>query len=117
MIDAIHNYGKQLDPVLIARPAWWRATIWIDVLFFGPFYVAAIYAFVKGKNWIKIPMLVYSGMMISNVLIILFEEAFGTYPAPQFLVVLAFNLPWLLMPLYIIYRATRGSQLFEQIQP
>src|SRR5689334_23607873 len=61
MVDAVHHYGYTYDPLLIARPAWWRATIWIDVLLFGPFYVLAIYAFVKGKNWIKGPALVYSG--------------------------------------------------------
>jgi len=58
MVDSIHQYGHTFDPVLIARPAWWRATIWIDVLLFGPFYVLAIYAFVRGKNWIKVPTLV-----------------------------------------------------------
>ncbi|MHB8626782.1 MAG: EXPERA domain-containing protein [Aggregatilineales bacterium] len=114
MIDAIHSYGHTFDPVLIARPAWWRATIWIDVLLFGPFYVAAIYAFVRGKHWIRVPALVYSGMMLSNVLIILFEEVYGPFPAPQFGIVLLLNLPWLLMPLYIIYRVSRSPKLFTE---
>ncbi len=113
MVDMVHHYGYTFDPLLIARPAWWRATIWIDVLFFGPFYVAAIYAFWKGKNWIKVPALVYSGMMLSNVLIILFEEFNGPNATPQPLIVLLLNLPWLLLPLYIIYRATRAPQLFS----
>ena len=50
LVDLVHWYGKNFDPVLMARPAWWRATIWIDSLFFGPFYLIAIYAFVKGRN-------------------------------------------------------------------
>ena len=104
MIDSIHNYGHTFDPVLIARPAWWKAAIWIDVLFFGPFYVVALYAFTKGKEWIRTPSLVYSGMMLSNVIIILIEEFTGEYPTPQPFVVLLLNLPWLLMPLYIIFR-------------
>lgn len=117
MIDTVHSYGHTFDPLLIARPAWWRATIWIDVLFFGPFYAAAIYAFVRGKNWIKVPALVYSGMMLSNVLIILFEEIYGPFPAPQIGIVLLLNLPWLLMPLYIIYRVSRSPKLFTQPSP
>ena len=36
LVDLVHWYGKNFDPVLMARPAWWRATIWIDSLFFGP---------------------------------------------------------------------------------
>ena len=29
---------------------WWKATIWLDVLVFGPYYLAAIIAFIKGKG-------------------------------------------------------------------
>src|SRR5689334_18550418 len=43
MVDVIHWWGNTFDPVLIARPAWWKATIWIDALFFGPYYFFAIY--------------------------------------------------------------------------
>ena len=32
-VDIIHWYGRNFDPVLIARPVWWRMTIWIDSLF------------------------------------------------------------------------------------
>jgi hypothetical protein len=104
MVDLIHKYGNTFDPVLIARPTWWKATIWIDVLFFGPFYVVGLYAFIKGKEWIKTPSLIYSGMMMSNVLIILLEEFQGPHATPQPVVVLLLNAPWLLMPLYIIWR-------------
>ena len=104
MVDMVHNYGHTIDPVLIARPAWWKATIAIDVFFFGPFYALALYALIRGREWIRVPSLVYSGMMMSNVLIILVEEFFGPYATPQPMVVLLLNLPWLLMPLYIIYR-------------
>ena len=37
----------------MARPPFWRMTIWIDVIFFGPFYLFAIYAFIRGRNWIR----------------------------------------------------------------
>ena len=33
-VDAIHWWGSTYDPVLMARPAWWKVTIWIDSLFF-----------------------------------------------------------------------------------
>ena len=46
-VDAIHWWGRTFDPVLLARPAWWKVTIWIDALFFGPFYVVAIYAYIN----------------------------------------------------------------------
>src|SRR4051812_39908571 len=45
LVDLVHWWGHTFDPVLLARPVWWRATIWIDALFFGPFYAVALYAF------------------------------------------------------------------------
>jgi len=39
-VDAIHWYGYTFDHDLIARPVWWKMTIWIDNLGFGP-YVSA----------------------------------------------------------------------------
>ena len=116
-VDLIHNYGHNIDPLLIARPPWWKMTIWIDVLFFGPFYACAIYAFIKGREWIRIPSFVYSGMMLSNVLIILGEEIAGPHASPQFPLVLMLNAPWLLMPLVIIYRMARSPHPFSYESP
>ena len=73
MVDVVHWYGNNFDPLLIARPAWWRATIWIDALFFGPFYVFAIYAYAKGKNWIRFASIVWASVVLTNVSIILFD--------------------------------------------
>ena len=117
LVDLFHNYGNSLDPLMMARPAWWKATILIDVLLFGPFYTAALYALVRGRDWIRVPSLVYSGMMISNVLIILVDEFFGQHPAPQPLLVLLLNLPWLLMPAYIIFRLGLTPHPFQVQRP
>lgn len=107
LIDLIHWYGSNYDPLLMARPPFWQMTIWIDVIFFGPFYFAALYAFIKGRNWIRVPALVWSGMMLSNVLILMFEEAYGDYPPPNLAIVLLANLSWFLFPLLMIWRMRR----------
>jgi hypothetical protein len=113
-VDLIHWYGRTFDPVLIARPVWWKMTIVIDDVLFGPFYVVAIYAFTKGKNWIRIPSFWYSAMMFTNVAIILGEERFGTYATPLFPLVLMLNLPWLLFPLIITARMAWSSEPFSE---
>lgn len=59
MVDMVHNYGHTYDPVLIARPAWWKATIAIDVFFFGPFYVLALYSF---HPWPRVDSRAESGL-------------------------------------------------------
>lgn len=120
LVDLVHWYGSTYDPLLMARPPFWRMTIWIDVLFFGPFYLCASYAFLRGRDWIRLPALVWSGTMIANVLIILMEERYGVTPAPNLAIVAALNLPWLLMPFAMMLRMRREhpfSQPLSTAQP
>src|SRR5678815_1236940 len=74
LVDLVHWWGDTYDPLQNARPPWWRATIWIDVLLFGPFYTFALYAYAKGKAWIRLPSLLWAAVMMTNVSIIMFEE-------------------------------------------
>jgi hypothetical protein len=104
IVDLVHWYGRKWDPLLMARPAFFRMTIWIDVIAFGPFYVFAIYAFIRGRDWIRVPALVWSGVMMTNVAIILFEEKSGVYATPHFGMVLGSNLTWFLLPVAVIVR-------------
>lgn len=107
MVDLVHWWGRTFDPVLIARPVWWMVTIWIDALLFGPFYVFAIYAFVKGKEWIRIPSVVYASILFTNVCVILGEEIWGPHQSPRLGIVLLANAPWFLFPFFIVARMWR----------
>jgi len=116
LVDLFHWYGRTFDPLIVARPVWWRATIWIDVLFFGPFYVFAIYAYIRGKEWIRIPSIIYSSVMLTNLVIIFSEEFAGPNATPHPQIVLLENLPWLLFPIYIIYRMWRSPAPFTRAE-
>jgi hypothetical protein len=104
MVDLVHWYGRTFDPVLIARPAWWRATIWIDSLFFGPFYVVAIYAYWTGKSWIRFGSIIWASVMLTNVTIILFEEVYGEHASPELLRVFIANAAWVIFPVMVLIR-------------
>ena len=106
MVDLVHWWGRTFDPLLLARPPWWLVTIWIDSLFFGPYYVFALYAFIRGRDWIRIPSIIYASVMLTNVTIILGEEIFGPHRSPNLPVVLLANAAWLIFPIYLIYRVT-----------
>jgi hypothetical protein len=112
LVDLVHWWGRTFDPLLIARPPWWKATIWIDALFFGPFYAVAIYAYLKGNEWIRIPSIIWASVLMTNVIIILSEELTGPYATPQPLMVVLANLPWLLIPLAVIARMARAEHPF-----
>lgn len=114
LVDLVHWWGRHFDPLLMARPAFWRMTIWIDVLCFGPFYVLAIYAFVRGRAWIKPWALVWCGTMMANVAIILLEEHSGIYATPRWGVVLGANVPWFLLPIVVAIRLGRDPRPFTR---
>ena len=107
LVDLVHWWGHTFDPVLIARPTWWKATIWIDSLFFGPFYAVALYAFIKGREWIRIPSVIWASVMLTNVTIILSEEIWGPHATPHLGMVLFANASWVLVPLALIIRMWR----------
>jgi len=115
IVDLVHSYGKMYDPLLMARPAFWRMTIWIDVIWNGPFYLCAIYAIGRGRDWIRTPALVWCGSMTAVVLIILAEEYDGVHAAPDFGIILALNLPWLLLPLLTLIRVARNHPFTEPV--
>jgi hypothetical protein len=117
LVDLVHWWGREFDPLLLARPAFWRMTIWIDVVFFGPFYAFAIYAFLRGRDWIRTPAIFWAGLMTANVLIILMEERYGQWATPEWGVVLAANLPWLLLPSAVVLRLARSAHPFTEPLP
>jgi hypothetical protein len=114
MVDLVHWWGDTFDPVLMARPMWWKMTIWIDSLFFGPFYVFGIYAFVRGREWIRIPGIIYASVLLTNVTIILGEEAFGPHRSPALGIVLLANAAWILFPIYILFRLGTSADPFTR---
>ncbi len=113
-VDLIHWYGSSFDPVQMARPPWWRATIWTDSLFYGPYYGFAMYAFIKGKNWIRIPTFLWAASLITVVGVILFEETVGPYATPHTGMVYALNSPWVAFPALAIARMWKSETPFTK---
>ena len=52
-------------------------------MIFGPFYAVAIYAYARGREWIRLPSVLWAGMMLANVTIILFDELLGAHARYQ----------------------------------
>lgn len=112
VVDLVHGWGRSFDPVLLERPVWWKMTIWIDQLFFGPFYAFALYAFIRGRNWIRLPAIVWAAVMLTNVTIILGEEVAGSHPSPALGTVLLANAGWVVFPVYVMARMWRSREPF-----
>jgi hypothetical protein len=104
VVDAIHWWGSNFDPLLMARPVFFKVTIWLDNLLYGPFYLVAVYAYIKGKEWIRLPSIIWAVSMMSGVIMILSEEAFGQYRTPHLALVIAANISWIIFPLIVLFR-------------
>lgn len=114
VIDAVHWWGRNFDPLLMARPVFFKVTIWLDNLFYGPFYLIATYAYIKGKAWIRLPSIIYAVSIISGVIMILSEEAFGQYRTPHLAIVVAANASWIIFPLIILFRMGLNEHPFTK---
>jgi hypothetical protein len=116
LVDLVHWWGRSFDPPQWNRPVWWRATIWIDVLLFGPFYAAAIYAFVRGREWIRKLCFLWAPVMMTNVTIIMFEELIGPHRTPAPGIVTMANFPWFVIPTLVIARVWKDAPLFHRVR-
>jgi EXPERA (EXPanded EBP superfamily) len=103
-LDLIHWYQFTFDPVIVARPPWWMATIVVDAAIFGPFYVFAIPRLVRGDRSVVAPTLMWAGLMLGMVLVILYEEFWGDFPTPHPQLVFLANFLWLVTPFLVLAR-------------
>jgi hypothetical protein len=128
-------YALGNDPLLIANPKFLQAMTFISAFIFAPFYIVLIYAFIKGKNWIRPFALVYVGMILESMIVLLTVEFTGdaalfqtmceggvksagelanmglnqdltVQNVPKFL---AFNLPYKLVPILLAVRMWRPN--------
>ena len=97
-------YAKDADPLLIAEPFYVRVSTFISAFVFGAFYPVLVYAFVRGRNWIRIPAIVYVSAMTYGMVMFLCMEFLGPLPPTNLPWFFSWNLPYLLIPLALAWR-------------
>jgi len=67
MARFIYDFATGIDPVLIANPRFVQLTVgFVSALLYGVFYLVLIYAFVRGREWIRLPAIFYAGMIVMS---------------------------------------------------
>jgi hypothetical protein len=107
MIGFLHWYFANYDPLLYERPVWYTTIVVIDQVVYGPFYIAALYAFWKGKEWIRNWSIIWASVMLATVTVILGEEIAGPFASDHLLLVFATNAGWLIVPIWVLVRMWR----------
>jgi hypothetical protein len=98
-------YAEAFDPLLLDRLLSIRVMFGIDAFVFGTFYLVLVYAFLRRRNWIRLPALLYGSAMVYSVLVYNLMEVFGERAAETNLpMVLLIGAPYTIIPLLLIYR-------------
>jgi len=93
------------------RPAWFCGLVYCEVFLQLPFFFLALYAFVRGLNWVRIPALCYGAHTATTLAAIFADMLLGGPPVKWRLV--AIYSPFLIMPLAILLRMAFKRVPFE----
>lgn len=111
-------YASNFDPVFLDPPLWLRLMCGIDGYVFGAFYPVLIYAFIGGRNWIRIPALLYGSAIVYSTVVYFGWEFLdeANRAAADLLWVVIINIPYTIIPLLLMWRV-RNPQPFEGAAP
>ncbi|KAJ4457922.1 putative integral membrane protein [Paratrimastix pyriformis] len=104
MVKGYFWWCESCDPLLLANPMWFKFLSALSPFVFSPFYLVAIYAIYTGKNWIRMPIVVYASMLFLDLLTIFVDEFYGPTPSPNPLLFAMGYGPYLLFPLALLAR-------------
>jgi len=103
-------YAETFDPLLFDQLLSIRVMFGIDAWVFGTFYMVLVYAFVRRRNWIRMPALLYAAAMFYSVVVYILMEVFSEHAAQTNLpIVLLIGAPYTIIPLLLAYRVWRPN--------
>jgi hypothetical protein len=100
-------YAAGTDPLLLTPPPSLRVQTFVSAFVFGPFYLVLVYAFARGCDWVRIPAIVYAAAMLYGMVVFLGTEFLGGLRPTNLPRFLAFNLPYVAVPLLLAWRVRR----------
>jgi len=110
------------DPLMGTCPPWLRAVIFCELAFQVPFFLVATYAFCRGRNWIRIPSLIY-GTHTSTTLVPILgsfwlgDESKGAPPLSlaEKWTLTGIYIPYLILPLLLVLRMLPTDKPFDAV--
>ena len=100
-------YAHNCDPLILTPPVWMQLAAGLSGFVYGPFYLFLVYALIRGKNWIRLPAVMYATSITVITGIVVFGVEFLGEPewrCQNPLKMLAFNLPYVIAPLLLLVR-------------
>lgn len=110
-------YAAGTDPLLLSPPISLEIQTFVSAFVFGPFYLVLVYAFAAGKDWVRIPAVIYVSAMVYGMILFLGTEFLGALPPTNLPKFFGFNLPYLVIPLLLGYRMRRRHPFSADVAP
>lgn len=111
-VNSNYWYAHDADPLFMRPPDWMRIVTGLSAFVYMPFYVVLVVSLLRGLNWIQLPSVIYATMIVTLTGVVVFgvefwgEAAYRTQNPAKFL---AFNLPYVLMPLLLLIRMRKPA--------
>ncbi|RHY25151.1 hypothetical protein DYB32_008493, partial [Aphanomyces invadans] len=113
VVRALHQWGTDFDPLLQARPLWFKVCFVMEMTLQVPYYIVAIYGFIHRCEWLRVPTLVYAAQSVTVMVIVLTEQFVGEFKTSAPLVILASYVPFAIVPIFFLVRAS-GATMFGE---
>ncbi|WP_236796205.1 emopamil-binding family protein [Amycolatopsis sp. GM8] len=111
-VNSNYWYAHDTDPLFMDPPSWMRIITGLSAFGYMPFYLVLVYALVTGREWIQLPAVIYATMIVTLTGIVVFGVEFFGEPqwrTPNPAKFLAFNLPYVLVPLLLLVRMRKPA--------
>lgn len=95
------------DPLFVDPPPFLFVAMAVSAVVWGPLYLYLVWGFLRGRNQIRVPALMYAAALSLAMVMIIAEELWSPVPGwatPQPERFLALNLPYLIVPLLLAWR-------------
>jgi len=116
-VRAIHWWGATADNLVLARPPWYKAAILLEVFVQAPFYAVALFAFARQRDWIRVPAIMYSVVLLTILPMVLTEQYLGPHRTEKPLLVTAVYSPYVIMPIVVLARVLPSPTVFPKRTP
>ncbi len=102
------SYAHDADPMFAHPDTWLRFATGLSAFVYMPFYIVLVYCLITARNWIQLYCVIYASMIASITGVVIFgaeffnaDVAMRTHNPAKFL---AFNLPYVLIPILLLIR-------------
>lgn len=116
LVEAKNQHAALFGDDLLAHPPLWFATaILLEIVLQIPYFLFAAHAFYHGKQWIRIPTVIYASHVSTTVAMIL-PELYARCTSPHYnmkLLLVGLYSIYLIIPLLLLWRVCRVEHIFE----